>query len=67
MRHAIAFRKEAVQAIVAQMADGMLKTVGPDTELIINWGSGANGAGEWEEPQDGHLDGSVESCTLDNT
>ena len=52
-----------MQAIVEQMCDGMFKNVGPDTELIINWGSLAGRSAadgpppEWLAPTDGHLDG----------
>lgn len=59
-----------IQAIVQQLCDGMVKTVSPDTELIINWGTSAvkqsdalgqvqprSAPGEWSAPIDGHLDG----------
>jgi hypothetical protein len=50
-----------IQAIVQQLTDGMVKTVSPDTELIINWGRHGNPGGheprQWQAPTDGHLDG----------
>ena len=46
-----------VQAIVEQLADGNLKSISPDTELIINWGIPVQPKQQWSEPTDGHLDG----------